>query len=60
MVVGDWGSAAVVGDDGGVFYGGTPLYAGPNTFSSGNKDSFSFGRLARELFTEKSGTESKL
>ena len=59
MVIADWGSAEA-GDDGGKFYGGTPVYAGPNTFSSGTKDSFSFGRLAMEFFMDKSGTESKL
>ena len=59
MVVADWGSAKV-GTDGGVFYGGTPVYAGPKTFEdSVNKDLFSFGRLAMELFMDKSGIESK-
>ena len=57
MVVGDWGSARV-GPDGGVFYGGTPVYAGPWTFNFRNKDIFSFGRLAMELMLDKSGTES--
>ena len=59
MVVGDWGSGDV-GTAGGAFYGGTPVYAGPNTFyGSYDKDLFSFGRIAMELFTDKSGTESK-
>ena len=58
MVVGDWGSA-LVGYDGGKFFGGTPLYAGPQTFNSyANKDLFSFGRLAMEFMVDKSGTES--
>ena len=60
MVVADWGSA-FVGFDGGRFYGGTPVYAGPGTFEAYvDKDMFSFGRLAMELFMDKSGTESKL
>ena len=58
MVVGDWGSAFVRGV--GQFFGGTPVYAGTNTFDGWpNKDLFSFGRLAMELFMDKSGTESK-
>ena len=60
MVVGDWGSARV-GIYGGEFFGGTPVYAGPKTFDNNrHKDLFSFGRIAMELFTDKSGTESKL
>ena len=59
MVVADWGSAWV-GNYGGRFFGGTPVYAGPNTFDAIDKDLFSFGRLAMELFMDKSGTESKL
>ena len=59
MVVTDWGSA-LVGNKGGGFFGGTPVYAGPNTFESFVKDFFSFGRLAMELFMDKSGTELKL
>ena len=55
MVVADWGSA-YVGHDGGRFFGGTPVYAGPNTFKYNDKDLFSFGRLAMELFMNKSGT----
>ena len=58
MVVADWGSAWV-GTDGGVFLGGTPVYAGPKTFDFTHKDLFSFGRLAMELFMNKSGTESE-
>ena len=57
MVVGDWGSA-YVGRDGESFLGGTPVYAGPNTFTFSNKDLFSFGRLAMKLMLNKSGTES--
>ena len=59
MVVADWGSAGARGF--GAFLGGTPVYAGPQTFresyTHGNKDLFSFGRLAMELFMDKSGTE---
>ena len=58
MVVADWGSA-YVGRDGGIFYGGTPVYAGPNTFEQFDKDLFSFGRLAMELFMDKPGKVSK-
>ena len=58
MVVADWGSAWV-GIYGGFFFGGTPVYAGPRTFISGGKDLFSFGRLAIELFMNKTGTEFK-
>ena len=57
MVVADWGSAMV--DGFGSFFGGTPVYAGPQTFSGYNKDLFSFGRIAMELFVNKSGTEQK-
>ena len=58
MVVADWGSAQI-GTDGGRFFGGTPVYAGPGTFNASYKDFFSFGRMAMELFMDKSGTESK-
>ena len=53
MVVADWGSAWV--GNLGRFYGGTPVYAGPWTFKETDKDLFSFGRLAMELFMDKSG-----
>ena len=60
MVVADWGSADV-GYESGEFFGGTPVYAGPRTFDNYlDKDLFSFGRLAMELFMDKSGTESQL
>ena len=46
----DWGTA------GGDHLGGTPVYAGPRTYeSNGDKDLFSFCRLALELFLEKKG-----
>ena len=64
MVVGDWGSANFGSD---VTYkihksycGGTPIYAGPDTFGIGAKDLFSFCRLAMELMCGKKGTESSL
>ena len=60
MVVGDWGSAYNGNFLGGRFFGGTPVYAGPRAFAVSDKDLFSFGRIAMELFTDKSGTESKL
>ena len=60
MVVTDWGSANV-DIFGGRFFGGTPIYAGPNTFEDNvDKDLFSFGRLAMELMMDKAGTESRL
>ena len=59
IVIADWGSA-FVGRYSGVFLGGTPVYAGPRTFDSLDKDLFSFGRLAVELMMKKSGKESKL
>ena len=59
MVVADWGSAWF-GYEGGEFFGGTPVYAGPQTFEQGHKDLFSFGRIAMELFMDKKGTESKI
>ena len=58
MVVADWGSAQI-GTDGGTFFGGTPVYAGPDTFYNYSKDLFSFGRMAMELLMDKSGTESE-
>ena len=60
LVVADWGSARV-GLAGGEFFGGTPVYAGPQTFQMySGKDLFSFGRMAMELLMDKSGTESKI
>ena len=54
-VLGDWGTANVHVNDGimgGLFFGGTPVYAGPRSFEMSNKDIFSFCRLALELFIE--------
>ena len=48
-VLGDYGTA------GHTHFGGTPVYAGPNTYGIKNKDLFSFGRLALELFLEQTG-----
>ena len=48
-VLGDYGTA---GEN---HMGGTPVYAGPNTYDTNNKDLFSFGRLALELFLEQTG-----
>ena len=59
MVVADWGSARVL-NGGGNFFGGTPVYAGPQTFDQADKDLFSFGRIAMELFMDNKGTESKI
>ena len=68
MVIADWGCANV-GKDWAEeeedvkkkFDGGTPVYAGPNTFNGliSSKDLFSFGRLAMELMLDKQGKESK-
>ena len=48
-VLGDWGTSG--------FYhmGGTPMYAGPRTFTRKYKDLFSIGRLALEMFLEPKG-----
>ena len=43
-ILADWGTA------GNKHFGGTPMYAGPNTYTKDNKDIFSFGRLALEFF----------
>lgn len=57
-VLGDWGTSKVLHirssafDTSGEFLGGTPGYAGPRTFEVHNKDMFSFGRLALELFEQ--------
>ena len=59
IVVTDWGSTWF-GFHSGSFFGGTPVYAGPMTFGHNEKDLFSFGRLAMELFMDKSGKASKL
>ena len=78
MVVADWGSAIVAriqlprilgylkGENlSENFAGGTPVYAGPQTFEevgyyiTEQIDVFAFGRLAMELMMSKSGTESK-
>ena len=56
-VLADWGTANF---DGGKFYGGTPIYAGPRSFESGTKDLFSFGRLALELFLPDQGHSQKV
>ena len=53
MVVTDWTTGIVGGER--YFFGGTPVYAGPSTFSRYSKDLFTFGRIAMELFVEKTG-----
>ena len=53
----DWGTAYVYG---GKYFGGTPGYAGPRSFQPSNKDLFSFGRLALELFLDEAGRSQKL
>ena len=56
-VLADWGTAGV---SSGMFYGGTPVYAGPRSFESYGKDLFSFGRLALELFIDEQGQSQKI
>ena len=52
FVVSDWGTAGVHEKH----FGGTPMYASPNTFQiSRDKDLFAFGRIAAELYLEESG-----
>ena len=46
-VLADWGTV--------VHRGGTPMYAGPRTYEDNDKDVFSLGRLALELFLEPKG-----
>ena len=48
-ILADWGTS---GDR---HFGGTPFYAGPNTYEQLHKDLFGFGRLALELFLEQEG-----
>ena len=48
------------GTFGGVYLGGTPIYAGPRTFKAGEKDLFSVGRLALELFMKPEGKVKKM
>ena len=56
MVVGDWGTAWFNGWNGLEFLGGTPGYAGPNTFNLlSSRDLFSFARLALDLAVDKAG-----
>ena len=43
-ILADWGTSGTI------HFGGTPMYAGPNTYDVANKDLFTFGRLALELF----------
>ena len=55
--LGDWGTANLF--FGGEFFGGTPVYAGPNSFQYRHKDFFTFGRLALELFVDEQGPSQK-
>ena len=50
----DWGTS------GSIYAGGTPMYAGPNTFGDGGRDLFSFGRMALEMFLEPQGKMNTL
>ena len=56
-VLGDWGTANVL--LGVNYFGGTPVYAGPRSFKSNNKDLFTYGRLALELFLEQQGKSQR-
>ena len=54
-VLSDWGAGCA---DMIMFNGGTPGYAGPNSFrGTYEKDLFSFGRLAVELFLKSEGLD---
>ena len=55
-VLADWGTADMI--HGTSFLGGTPVYAGPRSFDRADKDLFSFGRLALELFLSQQGKSS--
>ena len=52
FVIGDWGTSGIDNKH----YGGTPMYASPNAFQQSQvKDLFAFGRIAAELYFEKTG-----
>ena len=52
FVIGDWGTSG----DSAEHFGGTPVYASPNTFRASRvKDLFAFGRIAAELYFDKPG-----
>ena len=52
FVVSDWGTS---GDED-KHFGGTPMYASPNTFQESKvKDLFAFSRIAAELYLEEAG-----
>ena len=52
FVVADWGTSGWEEEH----FGGTPMYASPNTFQRSEvKDLFAFGRIAAEMYFEKSG-----
>ena len=52
----DWGSAG----RNAAFFGGTPGYASKEMFSPADKDSFSIGRLALDMFIDKKGILAEL
>ena len=54
-VLADWGTAYF----GNAFFGGTPVFAGPRSFEGDNKDLFSIGRLALDLFLSQQGNSKK-
>ena len=56
--LGDWGTAGNW-HEAIKFFGGTPVYAGPNSFRNTDKDFFTFGRLALELFVDEQGPSQK-
>ena len=49
----DWGTSNLFYS--GDYFGGTPSYAGPRSYELFNKDLFSFGRLALDLFLREQG-----
>ena len=54
-VLADWGTAKTGRGGEGSFFGGTPVYAGPRSFETFDKDLFSIGQLALELFLSQQG-----
>ena len=54
----DWETAT--DNYGKTFYGGTPFYAAPFRFETFDKDLFSFGRLALELFFSEQGLSHEI
>ena len=57
FVISDWGTGGLWN----AHFGGTPVYASGNSFSTSvNKDFFAFGRIAAELYLPESGNLQNL